>query len=288
MTKVTQEQISQNKKFIDHFPDDFWEKKTDILFKNIQQDPQNEVLVMDIFMNRVHSMETLFRILIASNAFPVYLRETLSLMSPKKFRYELEMWHKQKTKKYFKDDNFRTSFYPSPQKNLDEKPVTESLKIIEDMLDSLIEEFQERHMYNVLKHGFYALISKNVSISTKDPQTNKIKQSSTSPFMLNFINYNLLNKTSKVDIHNSSIAISYQREMELTKVVSHILKMFFSHKRDVFDPSRITSMSFFNKSHLKTFYEILDMTNYSELVSVSAKAESNLSEKYVNWLNKVK
>lgn len=288
MTKVTQEQISQNKKFIDNFPIDFWEKKTDILFKNIQQDPQNEVLVNDIFMNRVHSMETLFRILIATNAFPVYLRETLSLMSIPKFGYELKLWHKQKTKKYFKDDNFRISFYPSPQKNLDEKPVIESLNIIESMLDLLIKEFQERQLYNVLKHGFYALISKNVSISTKDSQTNKIKQSSTSPFMLNFINYDLSKENSKVTVNNSSIAISYQREMELTKVVSKILKMFFSHKQDVFDPSRITSMYIFNKTHLKTFYEILDVTNYSDLISVSAKAETKLSERYMKWIKKVK
>jgi len=280
--------ITKYKKFIDNFPVHFWEKKTDILFKNIQKDPQNEVLVYDMFMNRVHSMETLFRILIATNAFPVYLRETLSLMSPRKFSYELKMWHKQKTKKYFKDDNFRISFYPSPQKNLDEKPVTESLNIIESMLDLLIEEFQERQLYNVLKHGFYALISKNVSILTKDPQTNKIKQSSTSPFMLNFINYDLSKENSKVDVTNSSIAISYQREMELTKGVSHILKMFFCHKQDVLDPSRITSMSFFNETHLKTFYEILDVTNYSNLISVSAKAETKLSDGYMKWIKKVK
>ena len=288
MTRVSQEQISQNKKFIDNFPVDFWEKKTDILFKNIQQDPQNEILVNDIFMNRVHSMETLFRILIATNAFPVYLRETLSLMSIPKFRYELKLWHKQKTKKYFKDDNFRISFYPSPQKNLDEKPVTESLNIIESMLDLLVEEFQNRQLYNVLKHGFYALISKNVSISKKDSQTNIIKQSSTSPFMLNFINYDLSKENSKVSVNNSSIAISYQREMELTKVISQLLKIFFSHKQDVYDPSRITSMYFFNKTHLKTFYEILDVTNYSDLISVSAKGETKLSERYMKWIKKVK
>lgn len=283
-----EEHVIRYKKFIDNFPVDFWEKKADILFKNIQQNPQNKILVYDIFMNRVHSMETLFRILIATNAFPVYLRETLSLMSPRKFSYELKMWHKQKTKKYFKDDNFRISFYPSPQKNLDEKPVTESLNIIESMLDSLIEEFQERQLYNVLKHGFYALISKNVSILTKDSQTNKMKQSSTSPFMLNFINYDLSKENSKVDVTNSSIAISYQREMELTKGISHILKMFFSHKQDVLDPSRITSMSFFNETHLKTFYEILDVTNYSNLISVSAKAETKLSEGYMKWIKKIK
>lgn len=288
MTKVNSQQIFQNKKFIDNFSVDFWEKKTNILFKNIQKDPQNEVLVNDIFMNRVHSMETLFRILIAANAFPVYLRETLSLMSPRKFSYELKLWHKQKTKKYFKDDNFRISFYPSPQKNLDEKPVTKSLDIIESMLDLLIEEFQERQLYNVLKHGFYALISKNVSILKKDPHTKKSTMSSTSPFMLNFINFDLSKENSKVTVTNSSIAISYQREMELTKCVSHILKMFFSHKQDVFDPSRITSMALFNKTHLKTFYEILDMTNYSDLISVSAKAETKLSERYMKWIKKVK
>jgi len=285
---MMEDHVIRYKKFIDNFPVDFWEKKADILFKNIQQNPQNEILVYDIFMNRVHSMETLFRILIATNAFPAYLRETLSLMSPRKFSYELKMWHKQKTKKYFKDDNFRISFYPSPQKNLDEKPVTESLNIIESMLDSLIKEFQERQLYNVLKHGFYALISKNVSILTKDPQTNKMKQSSTSPFMLNFINYDLSKENSKVDVTNSSIAISYQREMELTKGISHILKMFFSHKQDVLDPSRITSVSFFNETHLKTFYEILDVTNYSNLISVQAKAETKLSEGYMKWIKKVK
>ena len=101
MTTITKEQLSRHKKFIGNFPVHFWEKKTDILFKNIQKDPQNEVLVYDIFMNRVHSMETLFRILIATNAFPVYLRETLSLMSPRKFSYELKMWHKQKIMPHF-------------------------------------------------------------------------------------------------------------------------------------------------------------------------------------------
>ena len=90
--------VIQYKKFIDNFPVDFWGKKADILFKNIQQNPQNEILVNDIFMNRVHSMETLFRILIATNAFPVYLRETLSIISIKKFNYELKLWNKQKTK----------------------------------------------------------------------------------------------------------------------------------------------------------------------------------------------
>ena len=280
--------VIQYKKFIDNFSVDFWGKKADILFKNIQQNPQNEILVNDIFMNRVHSMETLFRILIATNAFPIYLRETLSLMSPRKFSYELKLWHKQKTKKYFKDDNFRISFYPSPQKNLDEKPVTESLDIIEKMLDLLIEEYQEHYLYNVLKHGFHALISKNVSISKKDTHTNKSTISSTSPFMLNFINFDYSKNYSNVTENNSSIAISYQREMELTKCVSHILKMFFSHKQDVFDPSRITSMALFNKTHLKTFYEILDMTNYSDLISVSAKAETKLSERYMKWIKKVK
>ena len=239
-------------------------------------------------MNRVHSMETLFRILIASNAFPIYLRETLSLMSIKKFNYELKLWHTQKTKKYFKEDNFRISFYPSPQKNLDEKSVTESLGIIEKMMDLLIEEYQERYLYNVLKHGFYALISKNVSISKKDPHTNKSTMSSTSPFMLNFINFNFSKGNSKVTENNSSIAISYQREMELTKVVSHLIKIFFSHQQDVLDPSRITSMSLFKKTHLKTFYEILDMTNYSELIKVSSKREVRLSKSYTKWLNKEK
>lgn len=284
MTKVTPEQIDQYKKFIDHFSVDFWEKKTDILFKNIQQDPQNEVLVQDIFMNRVHSMETLFRILIANNAFPVYLRDTLSLMKPRKFSNELKLWHKQKTKKYFKEDNFRTSFYPSPQKNLDEKPVTESLNIIESMLDLLIEEFQDRQLYNVLKHGFYALISKNTSIITQDSHTKKFKTSSTSPFMLDFINFDYSKDYSNVTENNSSIAISYQREMELTKCVSHIIKIFFSHKQDVYDPSRITSMSLFNKTHLETFYEILDVTNYSEVIKVSANRKIVLSERYKKWL----
>jgi len=279
--------IFEYKKFIDGFPVDFWEKKADILFKNIQHGPQNEVLVIDIFMNRVHSMETLFRILIASNAFPIYLRETLSLMSIKKFSYEIKLWHKKKTKKYFKNDNFREFFYPSPHKDIDEKTLTESLGVIEEMLDLLIEEWQERDLYNVLKHGFYALISKNVSISTKDPQTNKIKQSSTSPFMLNFINYDLSKENSKVTENNLSIAISYQREMELTKCVSNLLKMFFSHKHEVLNSKSVT-MSLFNKTHLKTFYEILDMTNYSDLISVSAKGETKLSERYMKWIKKVK
>lgn len=272
--------IFHYKNFIDSFPVDFWDKKADILFKNIQQDPENEVLVSDIFMNRVHSMETLFRILIASNAFPIYLRETLSLMSTKKFNYELKLWHKKKTKKYFKDDNFRISFYPSPQKNLDEKPVNESLDIIETMMDLLIEEYQERHLYNVLKHGFYALISKNVSISKKDPHSNNSTVSSTSPFMLNFINFESSKENSKVIENNLSIAISCQREMELTKVAAHLIKIFFSHQQDVLDPSRITSMSLFKKTHLKTFYEILDITNYSELVKVSSKQEVRLSKSY--------
>ena len=280
------EHIFQYKKFIDNFPVDFWGKKADILFKNIQQEPQNEVLVNDLFMNRAHSMETLFRILIASNAFPIYLRETLTLITTRKFNYELKLWHKQKTKKYFKEDNFRISFYPSPQKNLDEKPVIESLDIIEKMLDLLIEEWQEHYLYNVLKHGFHALISKNVSISKKDPNTNKSTMSSTSPFMLNFINFDL-SKENLIENH-SSIAISYQREMELTKCVSHLIKLFFFHQQDVLDPSKIPRMALYKKTDLETFHEILDITNYSELIKVSSKQEIRLSKSYTKWLKKEK
>ncbi len=280
------EHIFQYKKFIDNFPVDFWGKKADILFKNIQQEPQNEVLVNDLFMNRAHSMETLFRILIASNAFPIYLRETLTLITTRKFNYELKLWHKQKTKKYFKEDNFRISFYPSPQKNLDEKPVIESLDIIEKMLDLLIEEWQDHYLYNVLKHGFHALISKNVSISKKDPNTNKSTMSSTSPFMLNFINFDL-SKENLIENH-SSIAISYQREMELTKCVSHLIKLFFFHQQDVLDPSKIPRMALYKKTDLETFHEILDITNYSELIKVSSKQEIRLSKSYTKWLKKEK
>lgn len=280
------EHIFQYKNFIDNFSVDFWGKKADILFKNIQQEPQNEVLVNDLFMNRVHSMETLFRILIASNAFPIYLRETLTLITTRKFNYELKLWHKQKTKKYFKEDNFRISFYPSPQKNLDEKPVIESLDIIEKMLDLLIEEWQEHYLYNVLKHGFHALISKNVSISKKDPNTNKSTMSSTSPFMLNFINFDF-SKENLIENH-SSIAISYQREMELTKCVSHLIKLFFFHQQDVLDPSKIPRMALYKKTDLETFHEILDITNYSELIKVSSKQEIRLSKSYTKWLKKEK
>lgn len=278
------EQIFQYKKFVDNFPVDFWRTKVDILFKSIQQEPQNEILVNDLFMNRIHSMETLFRILIASNAFPIYLRETLSLISPKKFNYELKLWYKQKTKKYFKDDNFRNSFYPSPQKNLDEEQITESLDVIEKMLDLLIEDYQERHLYNVLKHGFYALISKNVSISKKDPRTNKSTISSISPFMLNFIDFDF-SKENLIKNH-SSIAISYQREMELTKCVSHLIKLFFFHQQDVLDSSKITRMALYKKTDLETFHEILDITNYSELIKVSSKQEIRLSKSYKKWLGK--
>ena len=237
-------------------------------------------------MNRVHSMETLFRILIASNAFPIYLRETLSLMSSRKYNYELKLWHKQKTKKYFKEDNFGIFFYPSPQKNLDDKPVIKSLDIIEKMMDLLVEEYQEHHLYNVLKHGFHALISKNVSISKKDPDTNKSTMSSTSPFMLNFINFEF-SKENVIESH-SSIAISYQREIELTKCVSHLIKIFFSHKQEVLDPSKITTCLCLKKTDLETFHKILDITNYSDLIKVSAKQEIKLSKSYTKWLDKEK
>ena len=76
--------------------------------------------------------------------------------------------------------------------------------------------------------------------------------------------------------------------MELTKCVSHLIKLFFFHQQDVLDPSKITRMALYKKTDLETFHEILDITNYSELIKVSSKQEIRLSKSYTKWLKKEK
>lgn len=274
------------KQFVKNFPSDFWEKKASILMNNMKIEQKNEILVYELFMNRVHSMETLFRILIVMKAFPMHLEETLSILKFRKFNYELRLWNEQKTVTYFEKEIFRSFFYPPAQEGLNEQYITDSLEFISTSLDLLIDEYQEHHMYNVLKHGFYATIAKDVSLSMIDPKTKKSQTVSRSPFMLNYAEFEFNKEKSTVLLKRSSVAVSYEREFEITMLISTFIKMFFSHQKDKIEKPSDTILKLFEKTEIEKTKKILSISHYSNLHKVSSNEQVRMSEKYLEWMKK--
>jgi hypothetical protein len=240
---------------ITSFDEDFWINKATILKKLIDdstlresilgENKESHFLLYEIFSTKLHCCETLLRLLIIAKKKHFYPLLPLIRLKFPKFQKEFEFM-KENSKKYFDTEFFKSNFYPF--KELDSEQVEKSISFLENSIKYIIKEYDDHMANNVFKHGFYGRTTTNVSLSIEN------KPIGTSPNMIEWFEIDQFKDHHK--LHHHSKSISVEREFNVIKICSSIIKQFFKIKRGVIKKEKSITMSFFNDVPLGKIFSV--------------------------------
>ena len=240
---------------ITSFDEDFWINKATILKKLIDdstlresilgENKESHFLLYEIFSTKLHCCETLLRLLIIAKKKHFYPLLPLIRLNFSKFQKEFGLM-KENSKKYFETEFFKSNFYPF--KELDSEQVKTSITFLENSIKYIIKEYDDHMANNVFKHGFYGRTTTNVSLSIGNKPIGK------SPNMIEWFEIDQFKDHHK--LHHHSKSISVEREFNVIKICSSIIKQFFKIKRGVIKKEESITMSFFNDFPLGKIFSV--------------------------------
>ena len=240
---------------ITSFDEDFWINKATILKKLIDdstlresilgENKESHFLLYEIFSTNLHCCETLLRLLIIAKKKHFYPLLPLIRLNFSKFQKEFGLM-KENSKKYFETEFFKSNFYPF--KELDSEQVKTSITFLENSIKYIIKEYDDHMANNVFKHGFYGRTTTNVSLSIGNKPIGK------SPNMIEWFEIDQFKDHHK--LHHHSKSISVEREFNVIKICSSIIKQFFKIKRGVIKKEESITMSFFNDVPLGKIFSV--------------------------------
>lgn len=240
---------------ITSFDEDFWINKATILKKLIDdstlresilgENKESHFLLYEIFSTKLHCCETLLRLLIIAKKKHFYPLLPLIRLNFSKFQKEFGLM-KENSKKYFETEFFKSNFYPF--KELDSEQVKTSITFLENSIKYIIKEYDDHMANNVFKHGFYGRTTTNVSLSIGNKPIGK------SPNMIEWFEIDQFKDHHK--LHHHSKSISVEREFNVIKICSSIIKQFFKIKRGVIKKEESITMSFFNDVPLGKIFSV--------------------------------
>ena len=226
------------------FDEDFWINKATILKKLIDdptlresilgENKESHFLLYEIFSTKLHCCETLLRLLIIAKKKHFYPLLPLIRLNFSKFQKEFGLM-KENSKKYFETEFFKSNFYPF--KELDSEQVKTSITFLENSIKYIIKEYDDHMANNVFKHGFYGHTTTNVSLSIENKPIGK------SPNMIEWFEIHPFKDHHK--LHHHAKSISVEREFNVIKICSAIIKQFFRIKRIKIKDEKDATLSFF-------------------------------------------
>ena len=241
-----------------NFDERYWIKKAIIIkhfldnddkTKEFLKDDKTNFLLFELYSTKIHCCETLLRIITVLKKGHFIPLLPLIRLKHKKLNENVESM-KNDIDSYFEnsDDFLKKTFYPFT--NSEEEKVSTSIKFLKSAIQKIADEYSQRMAYNVFKHGFYGTVAKNAYIKIEGHE----QPLGVAPNVVNW--YEINPKDDHYLFSEKSHAISPEREFEIIKLCTEILKQLFNVKRTILKKESKITMMYFTDFDLNKIFSI--------------------------------